>query len=148
MSLDCPKGWSSQTDGQGGLTVAEQKGDLTAEHPAGARLVLDPGSSASTDLTSTLSEMLPSGTDPAAVAGGLTVVEDAAKTQVGAEQAVAITLRDDSTNPPLVTRYVLVELQGGWALLFTLEAPADQWDAKRGQLETMLQSASFPTPAS
>ena len=149
VTLRCPVGWSWQTDGDaGGLTVAERQDDLTAQHPAGARLVLEAVGAASSDMTSVLGDVLPSGADPAAVAGSLTVVEDAAKTQVGGQQAVSITLRDDSTNPPLVTRYVIVELEGGGVFLFTLEAPADQWADKRSQLETLLQSAGFPTPAS
>ena len=148
VTLYRPEGWSWQADGNGGLTVAEQQGDLTAGHPAGARLVLEVVDAASSDMTSALADVLPSGTNPATVAAGFVVLDDPSKTQVGAGQAVSITLlSDDSTNPPLVTRYVIVELLGGRVFLFRLEAPEDQWPAKSEQLDTMLHSANFP-PAS
>jgi hypothetical protein len=147
VTLEYPGTWFSQVNGDGGLTVAERQEDFTAERPAGARLTMEPGGVATTDASGILDKLVPSGTDPAAVAGSITVVEAPAQTQVGAEQAVSVALRDERGGQSTIARYVVVELAGGKNFLFSLEAPADQWDGKIAALEKILQSARFPTAA-
>lgn len=148
VTMEYPGDWYSRVDGDSGLTLAERREDLTSERPAGARLVLDSVGAASTDMVSVLSEVAPSGTDLAVAAGSLVVVEDAAKIQVGTEQAVSIALRDENRGQQTVSRYVVVELDGGTCFVFRLEAPANRWESKAAALDRILQSARFPTPGS
>ena len=143
-TLTYPQEWSAQPVGSTGLVVAELPGDLTAERPAGARLIMKTPGADTPDFTGALAELLPTGADPLAVAGSFTVLEEATAVAVGAEDAVSITLRDDSVTPALITRYVIVELDGGAVYEFTLEAPADQWEAKAAALEAVLQSLILP----
>lgn len=144
MTVSYPGDWYAQPDGDAALVIAEHQEDLGAAHPTGARLVLEATEGAATDLTGVLGHIVPSGTDPAAVAGSVSIVEEAAATQVGAEQAVSITLQDDSDGQSTITRYVIVERADGTVYLVKLEAPADQWEAKVAGLEQMLDDVSFP----
>jgi ABC-type amino acid transport substrate-binding protein len=148
VTLRYPNGWYSQVDGDSGLRMAEHQEDLTAERPVGARLLLERMVGGSMDMASVLQEVAPAGTDPAAVAGSVQVVEDATQTQVGNEQAASITVKDTSSGQAVVSRYVVVEIDPQTCFLFTLQSPADQWEGKITALEGILRSALFSTPAS
>jgi hypothetical protein len=143
VTLEYPGGWYSQANGGSGLTLVERQEDLTADRPAGARLTLEAADDGSADMTALLAEALPAGTDPAAVGAGLAVVEEPAAIEVAGEQAVSITVSEESGAQSIITKYVIVELEGGKVLMFTLQAPKDRWDSERAALETILQSARF-----
>jgi hypothetical protein len=143
VTLDYPKSWLTQASGGTGLTIAQQRQDLTSAPPRGARFVVEVTASGSADMRSVLQGIMGSGSD-AAAATGLAVVAQPQQIQIGSQQAVLVILQKGSGQQSTVSCYVVADLADGMSVTLTLEAPAAQWEASRPALETILQSVRLP----
>ena len=113
LVLTAPEGWASSADG---LVVAEGDGDLTGPDPRGPRIV---------DVTgmdeAAYASFVP---EPSDVGGQLS--REPEQLVVAGFEALAVTFTDPMpSGRSLATTTLIVELPGGTARVFVLQAPAD-----------------------
>jgi len=139
--IAAPSGWQA-IEGENGQTIALIEEDLFADTPQGPRIRVR-SSETFDDPLLWASPALPDAAPELSVQGPL-------ETTVGspghaAVEVVAQEAHGDSSalgGPRwIVTRYVIVPLEGARAVLIMMEAPAEQYEAYRPTFDAALQAA-------
>lgn len=117
ISLDIPDGWATSDDG---MVAAEQASDLQADVPKGARVRVE---------LNVKSQPIDEQFDKALSAPAELAAEPE-PTEIDGQAAIGLTLVESESDIKIVRRYLTLDTPQNDAVLFILEAPADQWDEK------------------
>lgn len=134
IEVTVPATWSYGDTGEGMLVVANRASDIDAEVPSGPRLTV---SATGADLPDPTELFATSREEEATIRG------EPERVTVDGEPAVAIETAGVRGGTPIVSRVLVVggELGSGYTL--TEEAPEDQWDSARAELDEIVSSLRF-----
>lgn len=138
IKISPPSGWVIRHQTSGETVIASREADTTAQIPTGPRLKVQAIETALLRPADLYKKVRPSSS-----ASVTETLEEPAQSKLGTADGMAYTIKEMESGQLLIRRQIAVNAGQGRVITILLEAPEDQWQQTKSELEKTAQTLKF-----